>query len=440
MRIAIIGTGVAGLTCAHRLAPHHDVTVFEAEERPGGHAHTVSVDVDGTTHAVDTGFIVFNERNYPIFSRLLDELGVASRPSDMSFAVSDDRVGIEWSGSSPASIFAQPRNLARPAFVRMLSDVVRFNRAARALLEGPDDADLTLEEFLARGRWSSGFRDWYLIPMGAAIWSADPSVFTEFPAHAFARFFHNHGLLGLGGRPEWRTIVGGSQRYVRAVLDPLGDRVRLGVAVASVSRHAGGVRLTTTQGETGDFDHVVLATHSDQALRLLSEPTRAEREILSAIRYRANVATLHTDPSLLARRERARASWNWHRRLGTAESAPTLTYDLSRLQGLATSTPVCLTLNAPDAVAPEAVIWSRTYWHPVFDAAAMRAQRRHHEISGRDGLSFAGAYWGYGFHEDGARSAMVVCDALDASTVSSSTAAASTMSANEAVGAIGAPA
>ncbi len=413
MRIAIVGTGVAGLTCAHLLAPHHDVTVFEAEDRPGGHAHTVTVEIDGRTHAIDTGFIVFNERNYPIFSRLLDELGVTSRSSDMSFAVSDSDAQIEWSGSSPSTIFAQPRNLLRPAFVRMLSDVVRFNRAARALLTEPDDLDLTLEAFLARSSWSRGFRDWYLIPMGSAIWSADPTVFTEFPARAFVEFFHNHGLLSLGDRPEWRTVVGGSRRYVDAILDPLGDHVRLGVAVAAVTREAGGVTLTTERGEVVHVDHVILATHSDQALRLLSEPSDDERDILSAIRYRANVATLHTDPSLLARRRRARASWNWHH-FSTTASAPTLTYDLSRLQGLTTSTPVCLTLNAPEAVASERVIWSRTYWHPILDSAALKAQRRHHEINGRDGVSFAGAYWGYGFHEDGARSAVAVCDAIGA--------------------------
>lgn len=413
MRIAIIGTGVAGLTCAHLLAPHHDVTVFEAEDRPGGHAHTVTVELERSTHEVDTGFIVYNERNYPLFSQLLRELDVPSRASDMSFAVSDTDAGVEWRGSSPASVFAQPANLARPAFLRMLADIARFNRDARGLLDGPEDLDVTLEDFLARGRWSRGFRDWYLIPMGAAIWSADPSVFAEFPATAFARFFDNHGLLGLGDRPEWRTIVGGSRRYVRAILDPLGPRVRLGTGVAKVVRRSRGVELLTERGEIESFDHVVLANHSDEALRTLADPTDAEREVLSAIRYRANEATLHTDATVLPRRRRARASWNWHQ--GPATTAPTLTYDLSRLQGLATSTPVCLTLNRPDAVEPDRVIASMSYRHPVFDSAAMRAQRRHGEISGRDGVSFAGAYWGYGFHEDGVRSAVEVCKNLGVS-------------------------
>lgn len=410
MRIAIIGTGVAGLTCAHLLRPHHDLVVFEAAARPGGHAHTVEVTMGGTTHAVDTGFIVFNERNYPLLSRLLRELDVPSRPSEMSFSVSDTSARLEWRGSSPSSVFAQPANLARPAFLRMLTDIARFNREARRLLEAPEDLDVTLEDFLARGRWSKGFLDWYLIPMGSAIWSADPSAFARFPATSFVRFFDNHGLLGLGERPPWRTVVGGSRRYVRAILDPLGSAVRLNAGVTKVVRRGASVELATEGGDVESFDHVILATHSDEALAMLADPTEAEREVLAAIRYRANRATLHTDASLLPRRERARASWNWHQ--GGASSEPTLTYDLSRLQGLASATPICLTLNDAGAVDPDSVVQTMTYRHPVFDPAAMRAQRRHHEVSGRDGVSFAGAYWGYGFHEDGARSAVDVCKNL----------------------------
>lgn len=407
MKVAIIGSGVAGLTCTHLLAPHHEVTLFEADARPGGHANTVRVDRDGASWPVDTGFIVYNERNYPILSRLFRDLRIETRASDMSFAVTDDVAGVEWRGSSPSSIFAQPRNLARPAFLRMLADITRFNRDARQLLREAEDLELTLSDFLARGRWSRGFLDWYLIPMGAAIWSADPEVFLQFPAAAFARFFDNHGLLGLAERPEWRTVVGGSQRYVSAIVDQLGSRLRLSSPVAKVVRRADGIELATEAGDVEQFDHLILATHSDQALRVLADPTDAEREILGAIRYRANVATLHTDASVLPRRVRARASWNWRR--GEVTGAPTLTYDLSRLQGHATTRPICLTLNSPEGVRPDSVIETMTYWHPVFDTAAMRAQRRHAEISGRDGVSFAGAYWGYGFHEDGARSAVEVC-------------------------------
>ena len=409
MRIAIIGSGVAGLTCAHLLSHEHDLTLFESDARAGGHAHTVSVLEGGTTLDVDTGFIVYNERNYPLFTRILCELGVASRPSEMSFAVADEDKGVEWSGSSLASVFAQPRNLARPAFLRMLSDIVRFNRAARELVHQPVDLEFSLADFLATQRWSEGFLDWYLIPMGAAIWSCDPSVFTQFPAASFARFFDNHGLLGLGDRPEWRTIVGGSKRYVQAITAPLGERVRLGTSVTKVVRRRGSVEIATSDGALEHFDHVIVATHSNQALRVLADPTAAEREVLGSIRYQRNVATLHRDETLLPRHRRARASWNWHQ--GTARHAPTLTYDLSRLQGLATSTPICLTLNRPEAVRDDLVLETMTYHHPVFDAPAMRSQLRRDEISDGD-VSYVGAYWGYGFHEDGARSAVEVCTKL----------------------------
>ena len=412
MRIAIVGSGVSGLTCAHLLRDGHDVTVFEADDRPGGHANTVTVHLGEDEHRVDTGFIVYNERNYPVFTRLLSELSVSTRPSDMSFSVSDETAGIEWCSSSPATAFAQPRNLARPAFLRMLADIVRFNRAMLRLLDVPVDPDFTLAEVLAHGRWSSGFVDWYLVPMGSAIWSADPATFTRFPAAAFARFFDNHGLLRLGEQPHWRTVVGGSASYVEAIAQTLGRQLRLSTAVSKVVRRHGGIELATDI-DVEQFDHVILATHSDQALRLLSDPTPAERQILGAIGYRPNVATLHTDGRLLPRRKRARASWNWYRQPGV--DAPTLTYDLGRLQGLSSPAPICLTLNRPDVVDSDHVIQTMTYWHPVFDPPAMRAQRRHSEISGRDGVSYCGAYWGYGFHEDGAQSALAVCRELGVS-------------------------
>ncbi len=265
-------------------------------------------------------------------------------------------------------------------------------------------------EFLAHGEWSSGFRDWYLIPMGSAIWSCDPSVFTHFPATAFARFFNNHGLLGRSERPAWRTVVGGSTRYVAAILDPLGSRVRMGAKVSKIVRRGANIEVATELGDIEQFDHVIIATHSSDALELLSDPTDAEREILTAIRYQRNEAVLHTDSSLLPSSSRARASWNWHN--GGPTNAATLTYDLSRLQGLNSPTPICLTLNESDAIDPPSILDSFSYWHPVFDSAAMVAQRRHHEISGIDGVSFVGAYWGYGFHEDGARSALEVCQSL----------------------------
>ncbi|MDH2902971.1 MAG: FAD-dependent oxidoreductase [Actinomycetota bacterium] len=411
MRIAIVGSGVSGLVCAHLLAPRHDVTLFEADERAGGHAHTVDTQIDGVAHAVDTGFIVYNERNYPILTRLFAELGVATQPSDMSFAMADDAENVEWCGSSLTAVFAQRRNLARPAFLRMLLDIGRFNRSARRLLAEPENFGFTLEEFLERGRYCREFIEWYLVPMGAAIWSADPSEFVKFPAAAFIRFFDNHGLLGVRDRPQWRTVVGGSKRYVNAITDSLGSRLRLSTPVTSLARVSDGVAVRTG-GATEVFDHVIVATHSDQALALLESPTRAEREILSAIRYRANDATLHTDERLMPRRARAHASWNWRRRRDV--HAPTLTYDLTRLEGLTAARRVYLTLNQVDAVDPDQVLATMTYWHPIFDSLAMSAQRRHGEISGRDAISYAGAYWGYGFHEDGARSAVDVCRSLGA--------------------------
>lgn len=411
MRIAIVGSGVSGLVCAHLLRTHHDVTLFEADDRAGGHAHTVFPQIDGTTHAVDTGFIVYNERNYPILTRLFAELGVATQSSDMSFAMADDAENVEWCGSTLRAVFAQGANLVRPRFWRMLVDIVRFNRSARRLLAEPENFGFTLAEFLAREHYSREFVEWYLVPMGAAIWSADPTDFLQFPAAAFIRFFDNHGLLGVRDRPQWRTVVGGSVQYVRAITSALGDRVRLSTPVTSLVRVANGVVVRSPRGDE-HFDHVIVATHSDQALALLASPTAAERDVLSAIAYRANDATLHTDERMMPRRLRARASWNWRRRHDV--HAPTLTYDLTRLEGLSASRRVYLTLNQPDLVDPDQVLATMTYWHPVFDAAAMRAQRRHAEISGRDAISYAGAYWGYGFHEDGARSAVTVCRALGA--------------------------
>jgi len=410
MRVAVVGSGISGLMCAHVLGRHHEVTVFEADDRAGGHAHTSRVTVAGREHAVDTGFIVYNEQTYPIFSRLIADLGVETRPTEMSFSVSDEGAGIEWASTSVQSVFAQPRNLVRPSFLRMLEEVLRFNRAARDLLSRSGNSDLTIGAFLSSGGWSEEFLEWYLVPMGAAIWSADPGEFLEFPAVALATFFESHGLLQVAGRPTWRTIVGGSATYVRAIVEPLGERMRLGAGVDKVVRRASGVELATIGGDVESFDHVVIATHSDQALRVLSDPTPAERDVLGAIRYRPNVATLHTDARMLPTRRRARASWNWRRRPDI--SGATLTYDLGRLQGLTSEVPICLTLNEPTAVAPDTVIETMTYLHPIFDAAAMRAQRRHGEISGRDGVSYCGAYWGYGFHEDGARSAIEVCRTL----------------------------
>jgi predicted NAD/FAD-binding protein len=412
MRIAIVGSGISGLVCAHLLHHRHDVVLFEGDDRPGGHSHTHRVDLADATVDVDTGFLVYNDRTYPLFCRLLDRLGVATQPSDMSFGVSDRRTGLEWRGTSPSTVFAQRRNVARPAFLRMLADIARFNRLALALLEDPPSDDVTLAEVLAPHHWSTGFMEWYLVPLGSSIWSADPSTFLQIPAATFARFFERHGLLRLGDQPRWRTIAGGSRTYVDAVLRPLQreGRVRLGTPVEKIRRQPDGVELVSTLGAE-QFDHVVIATHSDQALRLLSDPDRHETSILGAIRYQPNRATLHSDARLMPRNRRAWASWNYQR-LSPESNRATLTYYVNRLQGIISSTPLLVTLNQDDAIDPGLVIARMDYEHPVLGPATVAAQRRHGEINGTRRSWFCGAYWGYGFHEDGVRSAVEVCAAL----------------------------
>ena len=431
MKVAIVGAGVSGLVCAHRLHPRHDVTVFEAGSQLGGHARTVEVDLGGgEVHAVDVGFIVYNEATYPHFTALLAELGVATQPSTMSFSVRDERSGLEYASSGLRALLAQPSNALRPTFARMLVDVARFNRRARRLVRAADLTtgdgaffddpggfdEVTLADVLADGRWSRHFVDDYLVPLGSSIWSADPSTFLSFPAVAFARFMDNHGLLSLGRRPTWRTIGGGSRRYVDAIAAPLGNRVRVGEPVAKVRRRAdarGGVEVVSASRGPERFDRVILAGHSDQMLALLSDPTTREREILGALRYQPNVVTLHTDGRLLPTRRAARASWNYHAGIDatTAGGRPAVavTYWMNRLQSIRSSRPLLVTLNRQDAIDPARVLAQHELDHPVFDAGALAAQRRLAEIQGVDGTYFAGAYWGYGFHEDGVRSALDVC-------------------------------
>lgn len=415
MKIAIVGTGISGLVAAHHLHRTHDITVFEADDRVGGHTNTVEVELPEGPIAVDTGFIVCNERTYPNFLGLLDELGVATQPSVMSFSVSDSSSGLEYRATNLSSIYAQRRNLLRPGFHRMLADIVRFNRSLRRLVDsGEDLVDETLAEFVARGRYSEAFVERFLVPFGASIWSADPATFLEFPVATYARFMSNHGLIELRNRPTWRTVTGGSHTYVRALTRPFADRIRTSTPVRKVVRDrvAGGVEIVTDQG-IERFDRVVVAAHSDQALELLGDPTPAEREVLGAIRYQPNVATLHSDPRFLPGNHRARAAWNFHVGAGDGRTA-TLTYWMNLLQALPTSTPLLVTLNRQDEIDPALVHRSVGYDHPVFDAGAIRAQRRRSEIQGVDGTYFAGAYWGYGFHEDGVRSGLDVVAAIEA--------------------------
>jgi predicted NAD/FAD-binding protein len=406
MRIAIVGAGISGLTAAHLLHRQHEITVFEAAGYAGGHTNTIRVDTKDETHHVDTGFIVFNDRNYPHFERLLRQLGVAWQPSQMSFSVSDQAGRFEYSSGSPNGLFAIRRHLVDPAFLRMLTDLRRFHAAARRLLSEPDD-DPSLREWLERQRFSSHFVERLIVPQVAAVWSADPAQLWSFPARFLAAFFDHHGMLGLRGRPRWRAIVGGSQRYVEALTAPFAERIRLGAAVRAVSRHEGHVEVAAAGAGPERFDRVVLATHSDQALALLADASGPEREILGAIPYRANEAVLHTDARLLPRRRRAWASWNYHL-LDEPPGQPTVTYHMNRLQSLRSEDQFCVTLNQTERINPDSIIRRIVYEHPVYTAAGVRAQARVSEISGVARTHFCGAYWGWGFHEDGVRSGLRV--------------------------------
>jgi predicted NAD/FAD-binding protein len=337
----------------------------------------------------------------------------------MSFSVSDPRIGLEYRGTNLNTLYAQRTNLAKPWFHRMLVDILRFNRSARHLVagdgttDGPGGHELSLEEFVRQGRYSQAFVDRFLVPLGASIWSADPESFMRFPAAAYARFMDNHGLLELAGMPQWRTVSGGSQRYVEALIAPFADRIRRNSPVRKVVRHHDGedgieVELMSPTYGLETFDRVIIAGHSDQALQVLSDPSPAEHEILGAIGYQPNVATLHTDERFLPRNPRARASWNYHLGAGSGRES-TLTYWMNNLQDLESEHQLLVTLNRHDDIDPATVLGRFEYEHPVFDAAAMSAQARRHEIQGVNGTFFAGAYWGYGFHEDGVRSALDVC-------------------------------
>jgi predicted NAD/FAD-binding protein len=407
MRIAIVGAGISGLATAHMLHREHEITVFEAGARPGGHANTVRVDTEHATHHVDTGFIVFNDRNYPNFERLLSSLRVASQPSDMSFGVSDGG-DFEYNGSSPNGLFAKRAHLVTPWFHRMVADLVRFNRNARELLRAGDEGP-SLGHWLDGGGYSRAFIERLIVPQASAVWSADPRQMWTFPARFLVEFFANHGMLGFAKRPQWRTIVGGSRTYVDAVTAPWRDRLRLETPITAITRDEDGVTITPRGGDAERFDEVVLATHSDQALALLEDATDREHEILGAIPYQPNEAVLHTDRALLPRRRRAWASWNYHL-LPEPTGMTTVTYHMNRLQALEADREFCVTLNRTDAIDPAKVLRTISYAHPVFTPAGARAQARHDEISGRNRTHYAGAYWRWGFHEDGVASAVRVAE------------------------------
>jgi len=402
MRIAIVGSGVSGLVAAHLLHSRHEITVFEAGSRIGGHVNTIDCADDSGEWSVDTGFIVYNERNYPNFTGLLEKIDVPTQPSNMSFSVRCDRTGLEYNGSTVRQLFVQKRNIFRPAHYRMIRDILRFNREApKAVANG--SRGMALGEYLETGRYSSSLADHYLVPMGSALWSIPRRQVLKMPAEFFVRFFENHGMLTVDDRPEWRVIQGGSASYVESLIRPFRERIRTLTPVNSVRRVAEGVLVN---GEA--FDHVVLACHSDQALAMLEDPTHEEQQVLGALPYQENDVVLHTDTSVLPRRRRAWGAWNYHIR--DEEDAPvTVTYDMNVLQSIEEEQTFCVTLNPPDSIDPSTVLYATRYSHPIYTLEGMKAQGRHSEISGGDNCThYCGAYWGYGFHEDGATSAVRV--------------------------------
>ena len=405
MNIAIIGTGISGLTVAWHLHREHDITMFEANDRIGGHTNTVDVDVQGQRHLVDTGFIVFNDWTYPNFIGLLEQLGVASQPTTMSFSVRCERTGLEYNGQDLNTLFAQRFNLFRPSFHRMLRDILRFNREAPTLLDG--DHAISLNDYLREQGYSREFVEHYVIPMAAAIWSAEPELMGEMPARFFVQFFKNHGLLSVGNRPQWRVIRGGSRSYIGPLIEPFRDRIQMNRPVEWIRRLPTHVQIKPKHGAVEHFDEVVIATHSDQALRLLADPTSKEREILGAIPYQENEAVLHTDARLLPRRKLAWAAWNYH--LPTQpQTRVAVTYNMNLLQNLDAPVTFCVTLNRSETIDPARILYRTTYHHPVFTDAGVRAQARRDEISGVNRTWYCGAYWSYGFHEDGVNSGLAV--------------------------------
>jgi len=407
MRIAIIGSGISGMVAARRLHPHHEITVFEAGSHVGGHTNTRDVNWQGRHYAVDTGFIVFNDWTYPRFIALLTELGVGWQNSNMSFSLRDERTGLEYKGTNLNTLFAQRTNALRPSFLRMLTDILRFNRESRELLIAPDNG-LTLGEYLERHRYSRAFRDQYIVPMGKAIWSATEQGMLSFPARFFVEFFDKHGFLNVDDRPVWQAVRGGSREYMRKLAAPFLHRIRLDTPVSGIRRDPAGVTILTTRGDVQRFDHAFIACHSDQALALLQDATPAERDVLGAFPYQRNETILHTDDSLLPRKKLARAAWNYHLlddRIAGAREPVALTYDMNVLQSLDAPVRFLVTLNRGFDIDPAKIIETHTYHHPVYTPAGVAAQKRRAEVSGVNRTFYCGAYWRYGFHEDGVVSA-----------------------------------
>jgi uncharacterized protein len=409
-KIAVIGSGISGLSAAYLLSSRHEVSLLEQDSRIGGHTHTHTIETTAGPLPIDSGFIVHNDQTYPNFIRLMAKLGVVRINSHMSFSVKDSATGLEWSSKGLNGFFADRSRLFSPSHFRLLADVMRFNRTAAKALEN-GEAELPLGEYMDRHNYSREFRDYYLYPTASAIWSTAPARILEFPAMTLIRFFRNHGLLGVDSHHQWRTLRGGCSSYIPHLLAPLGNRVYLNSGVQAIHREEKHVRVVVANGRQLEFDEVVLATHGDVALRLLAQPTPNETAVLSAFQTSLNDAVLHTDESLLPKRRSAWAAWNYNLNL-KGNTAPTLSYHMNLLQSLPTRENYCVTLNATEAIRPDRILRRMQYRHPLYTLEAVRSQQRWDEISGRDRVHFCGAYWRYGFHEDGLVSAMRVARTL----------------------------
>ncbi len=411
-RVAVIGSGISGLSAAYYLSRRYEVHVFERDDRLGGHTHTVTVESEQGSIPLDTGFIVHNRRTYPNFCRLMAELGVETQPSDMSFAVTGYDGGFEYSSRGLGGFFAQKRHYFSRNHYTLLREILRFNREAPRILADPAAEDMTLGDFLDAGRYAPVFVDRYLIPMAGAVWSMAPDAMPVFPAVTLIRFMQNHGMLGINTHPQWRVIRGGSRSYLAPLTEPFRGRIHKEAKIAAVDRSDSGVTLRFQNGPARHFDEVVFACHGDQILPLLARPTEAEREVLRCFTTSRNETCLHTDSTLLPKRAAARASWNYL--LGDSGKV-TVTYHLNRLQSLRTPEDYCVTLNANGRISSRRALRRMVYEHPLYTRAAVRAQQRWADISGKNHTHFCGAYWFYGFHEDGVRSGMRVAEALGVS-------------------------
>ena len=409
-RIAIIGSGISGQTCGYLLSTKHHVTLYEASDYLGGHTATIDIEMEGQTLAVDSGFIVFNDRTYPNFIKLMKQVGVTTKSSEMSFSVRNNVSGLEYNGHDLNTLFAQRRNLLNPKFYYFIAEILRFNKLAKKANTSAKNNESTLGEFLDKHRFNNYFSNHYILAMTAAIWSASIKSCRDFPLQFFLLFFKNHGLLDVMNRPKWYVVEGGSRSYVPKLTKSIQD-IRLNSAVESVTRCGSHIDIAC-QNQTASFDEVIFACHSDQALLLLKDPTEAESQVLGSIKYRTNDVVLHTDSSLLPKRKKAHASWNYWIDSQAGE-LPTLTYNMNILQGFDTKHDLCITLNQTKRINPRLILRRFSYAHPVFSLDSIAAQKKRHSICGKNQTHFCGAYWYNGFHEDGVKSALDVCQRFD---------------------------